>query len=228
MTESQGVDRIPYEGADGIDFSIITMRMRCLPLLVDDLFLGMQAMNVGLVDSIVTDYEYDLLNEYLEIERTPGQLAMTVSAMSQMWVYGLYEVLRMWRDRIYHFRELHRTGGIVSKLKDMPADDPYNFTIETRKLQLKRYNEDPAYREIIEEAWSRIEPVYRMVELFRMNLAKHCAPGKDGVMPQAPGYGRINMLCGAMDFELVDKVGSYYLMNRRDIADKLRRALSSG
>jgi hypothetical protein len=226
MTDN-GDDCIPYEGADRINFSIITKQMRCLPLLEDDLFLGMQAMNVGLVDSIITDYEYGLLNEYLEFDKTPGQYAMTVSAMSQMWVYGLYEVLRMWRDRIYHFRELHRKGGIVSKLKDMPSDDPYNFTIRTRILQLKRFKEDPAYRETIDSAWNRIEPVYRMFELFRMNLAKHCAPGKDGVMPQAPGYGRISMLCGAMDFELVDKVGSYYLMNRRDIADKLRRALSA-
>jgi len=67
-----------------------------------------------------------------------------------------------------------------------------------------------------------IEPIYRIIEIFRMNLAKHCAPGKDGIMPRAPGYGRINRWCGSMDYELIDRDGYYITMNRRDIADALR------
>lgn len=59
-----------------------------------------------------------------------------------------------------------------------------------------------------------------------MNLAKHCAPGKDNLLPSTPGYGRINMLCGAMDYELINKDGSYYVLNRRDIADGLRKVFS--
>ena len=64
-----------------------------------------------------------------------------------------------------------------------------------------------------------------MTELFRMNLAKHSAPGKDRVIPRAPGYGRINRWCGAMDYELIEKDGYYTTMNRRDIADALRKTL---
>jgi len=215
-------DHVPYESWDKLDFSVITMGMKKLPFFNDDLYLGMQAMNVGIVDSVVTEQEYALLREWFEIECTPGELAMAVSALSQMWIYGLYEVLRMWRDRRYQFEKLRQNGGIDPKIESKTDDEPLNLTIEVRKRQLLLYKDDSTYREKIAETWSKLEPVYRMTELFRMNLAKHCAPGKDGVVPRAPGYGRINRWCGAMDYELVDKDGTYSFLNRRDIADVLR------
>ena len=218
-------DELPYKGWNDLDFSVITMGMKWLPFFEDDLYLGMQAMNVGVVDSVITEYEYALLREWFEIEKTPTESAMAVSAMSQMWIYGLYEVLRMWRDRRFQFRKLHDNGGIEPKISGMSDDDPINLTIETRKKQLLRFKDDATYRDKIEETWESIEPIYRMIELFRMNLAKHCAPGKDGIMPRAPGYGRINRWCGSMDYELIDQNGYYITMNRRDIADALRKCV---
>ena len=217
---------IPYKSLNDIDFSIITMRIKFLPFYEDDLYLGMQAMNIGISDSVITNYEYELLREYIEIEKTPSDTALAVSALSQMWVYGLYEVLRLWRDRKYQFSKLFSNGGIDLKINGMSDDDPINITIETRKSQLKRYKDDSGYRTKIDETWDRIEPVYRMVELYRMNLAKHSAPGKNDVMPRAPGYGRINKWCGTMDYELIQKDGGYAVMNRRDIADCLREILT--
>jgi hypothetical protein len=218
-------DEIPYVSWNQLDFSIITMGMKQLPFFEDDLWLGMQAMNVGIVDSVVTEHEYALLREYNELEKTPVESAMAVSALSQMWVYGLYEVLRMWRDRRFQFDRLLQTGGISPKLDNLPDEEPANLTIEMRRRQLKRFRDDAAYRDDIDVAWRRLEPIYHMTELFRINLAKHCAPGKDGVMPRAPGYGRINRWCGAMDYELIDREGYYHYMNRRDIADALRKTL---
>lgn len=218
-------DDVPYEAWSELDFSIITMGMKKLPFFEDDLYLGMQAMNVGIVDSVVTEQEYALLRKWFEIERTPGELATAVSALSQMWIYGLYEVLRMWRDRRFQFEKLRQSGGIDLKLEGMSEVEPQNLTIEVRKRQLLRYKNEAAYRERIETTWSKLEPIYRMTELFRMNLAKHCAPGNDGVVPRAPGYGRINRWCGAMDYEVVDKGGYYSILNRRDIADGLRAIL---
>lgn len=226
MHEHDDHDDLLYVPWGQIDFSIITMGVKHLPFFEDDVYLGMQAMNVGVADSVVTQYEYELLREYLEIEKTPLETALAVSALSQMWVFGLYEVLRMWRDRRYQFDKLFKNGGIDPKIEDMPDDDPMNLTLEVRKDQLKRYRDQSEYRQTIENAWSRIEGVYRMAELFRINLAKHCAPGKDGVIPRAPGYGRINNWCGAMDYELIEKDGYYTTMNRRDIADAFRRSLS--
>ncbi len=182
-------------------------------------------MNVGIVDSVVTEHEYALLREYNELEKTPGESAMAVSALSQMWIYGLYEVLRMWRDRRFQFSKLLESGGIDLKLENLPEDDPLNLTVEIRRRQLERFRDDSIYRDQIDATWQKLEPVYRMTELFRINLAKHCAPGKDGMVPRAPGYGRINRWCGAMDYELIDKAGYYHYMNRRDIADALRKTL---
>ena len=107
----------------------------------------------------------------------------------------------------------------------LPDDEPLNLTNEVRRRQLLRYKDDAAYRAKIDDVWTKIEPIYRMTELFRMNLAKHCAPGKDGAVPRAPGYGRINRWCGAMDYELIDKDGCYSFLNRRNIADALRAVI---
>lgn len=217
---------LQYEPPDRLDYSVLTMGMKMLPFFKDDLYLGMQAMNVGMVDAVITEQEYVLLREWFETEKTPGDQALAVSALSQMWIYGLYEVLRMWRDRRFQFEKLRANGGIDPKLEALPGDDPLNMTIETRREQLLRYRDDAKYRDEIERTWKKLEPAYRLTELFRMNLAKHCAPGKDGVVPRAPGYGRINRWCGAMDYELIDKDGSYSFLSRRDIADFLRKLLT--
>jgi hypothetical protein len=182
-------------------------------------------MNVGISDSVITKHEYALLREYIEIERTPGETAMAVSALSQMWVYGLYEVLRMWRNRRFQFTRLRDNGGVDLKLSSLPDDDPSNLTVEFRRKQLEQFRSDSGYRDRIETTWAKIEPVYRLTELFRINLAKHTAPGKDTTIPRAPGYGRINRWCGAMDYELIDQDGYYSFINRRDVADTLRAAL---
>ncbi|AEL06923.1 hypothetical protein VDF98_16250 [Xanthomonas campestris pv. raphani] len=119
--EQMGDDRnyydetAPYEGLNEIDFSIITMGMKWLPFFEDDLHLGMQAMNAGIADSVITQMEYKLLREWFEIERTPFESATAVSALSQMWIYALYEVLRMWRDRRFEFNKLFDNGGMLSR-----------------------------------------------------------------------------------------------------------------
>ena len=68
--------------------------------------------------------------------------------------------------------------------------------------------------------------MFEFVELFRINFAKHCAPGKNNAIPRAPGYGRLNKLCGALDFELLHRNDIYSYSNRRDVADALRKAIS--
>lgn len=218
-------EELPYKRFNDVDFSVITSKFRWLPIFDDDLWLGMQAMNVGVTDFVITQQEYALRDEWIEIEKTPTESAIIVSALSQMWIYGLYEVIRLWRDRRYELTKLRKNGGIDMKIKNLPDNDPLNISIDIRKRQLELYKSSEEYRQSIEEAWAKIEPVFRLVELFRMNLAKHCAPGKDGVVPRAPGYGRINLWCGSMDYELIDKEGRYQYLNRRDIADLLRRSI---
>ena len=211
-----------YTDPSEIDFSILTMRWRDLALFEGDLFLGMQGMNIGIADAVITPWEYRLRNEYIENERIPFDSATTVSAFSQMWLFTVYEVMRVWRDRIYKYRKWHQTGGLNQIRANLDTEDDLNFTKHVKRRQVERYQDDEEFRKRSESEWVLFEPVYRMVELLRMNLAKHAAPGKEAMLPRMPGYGRINMICGAMDFEVIDKDGNYYDLNRRDVADALR------
>jgi len=52
-----------YQNLDEINFSIIPTGLKKLPFFEDDVFLGMQAINIGLVDQLITQYEYALLRE---------------------------------------------------------------------------------------------------------------------------------------------------------------------
>lgn len=97
MVDNCGSEEI-YEFESKIDDSILTMS-RLKIVFFDDVFLNMQGMNIGVADSFITQDEYELLREYLEIEKTPFDSAMLVSALSQMWVFALYELLRQWRER---------------------------------------------------------------------------------------------------------------------------------
>lgn len=81
-----GGDYLPFEE---IDFSIIANDFRFLPFYRDDLLLGMQAINIGITDPNISQYEYNLLETYIEKERTPSFEAMTVGAFSQMWIFAL-------------------------------------------------------------------------------------------------------------------------------------------
>ncbi len=225
MVDAFETDDVVYQPQSKIDYSILTMSWRKL-VFFDDVFLNMQGMNIGLADSVVTQYEYQLLEEYFDGEKTPLETGLTVGAMSQMWVFALYELLRQWRERNFKFKKWFVNGGIDDKIKQFSKSDNLNLAQNIRVHQLEEYSKSHETRQKLDKQWTLIESLYRTVELYRINLAKHCAPGKDNLLPSAPGYGRINMLCGAMDYELINKDGSYYVLNRRDIADGLRKVFS--
>ncbi len=211
-----------YPYIDDIDFSLITMGWRKLALLEDDLYLGMQGMNVGITDTVITQWEYSLLQEYIEIEKTPLDSALRVSAFSQMWVFAVYEVMRLWRERVRKYSRWYSNGGIEQLIANLSDDNTMNMSIKTRKANLERYHDDAEFRDRSEQEWQLFQPIFEGVELLRINIAKHAAPGKESVVPRAPGYGRINMMCGAMDYEVINKDNIYTIINRRDIAEHLR------
>ena len=65
--------------------------LRALPLVADDLYLQMQAFNLGVVDSILNDQEDQLLVEYYVEERTPIS-TLVVVAIAQLWVFGTVRI----------------------------------------------------------------------------------------------------------------------------------------
>jgi hypothetical protein len=94
--------------------------------LFDELYLGMQAMNVGVMDLHIEEMEQSLWNLYMEMERTPVPEATLVSALSQMWVFALYELLRTWRQRV---RELVDYGD---KLRSAGKSEKKKLIAEKR------------------------------------------------------------------------------------------------
>jgi hypothetical protein len=227
-----------YKSLEQLDFRIITTGVKKLPFFEDDIFLGMQAINIGLIDQLITQYEYELLREYNRIEKTPDS-TMAVSALSQMWIYALYEVLRMWFARKRKCESLKKEFDSLQEdeekdewLKDKDIDDDSNLTASIQKTQMLRFIHDDEYRKGIDNTHQNLEEIFRGVELIRINLAKHEAPKYKKAIPKSPGYGRINDWCGSLDFQLLEKNknytdivdnDSYYTtLSRRDIADALR------
>lgn len=185
-----------------------------LPLF-DDLFLSMQGQNVMLVDFYLRDLERDLLRELIEIERTPVPDTLFVSALSQMWIFAVYELLRTWRQRV---RDLKRDAQ-----KPTGAHPGHSSLAGLYyKDQLARLRKKPAYAQELDRALRRVEPLFARIESLRMNLAKHEVPKMHRVPAMAPGYGRIDGMTGSISWQV--DLGSNYvdLVSRRSIADQLR------
>src|SRR5258708_30689789 len=69
--------------------------------MTDDIYLGLQAQNIARVEmSVMRRWEVEVLDEQ---EDDPGNYQglkyRELMALSQMWVFGLYEFLRTWRQR---------------------------------------------------------------------------------------------------------------------------------
>jgi hypothetical protein len=213
-----------YQPYDKIEFWKAHHLFQSL-VLFDDMFLNMQAMNIAIVDDFITECEYGLLREYIEIEKTPMDTAIFVSAQSQMWIFALYELLRTWRSRISSLIKWKDSGAIETMLKKVKEDE-LNLAALMRQRHLKQLRDDPEFETQLKADRDAVEPIFRMTEAIRINLAKHEVPKKGNLIPRAPGYGRINMGCGALDFEIQLSHDEFEFLNRRDIADSIRKLYS--
>lgn len=194
-----------------------------LPLF-EDLFLSMQGQNVMLVDFYLRDLERSLIRRYIEIDRTPFPETLIVSALSQMWIFALYELLRTWRQRVRDLKQAAQKPP-QPPVQATPLSD---ITLMFRKDQLERVRTDAAFVSEIDQAYARIEPLFRRIEALRMNLAKHEVPKMKGVPALAPGYGRIDLMSGSIQWQVDLGENVVDLISRRDIADYLRAAVIGG
>jgi hypothetical protein len=199
-----------------------------LPLF-EDLFLNMQGQNVMLVDFYLQDLERDLLHEYIEIERTPFPATLIVSALNQMWIFGLYELLRTWRQRVRDLKQ-EAAKALVPAPANAPNGEPApkDLALLYRQGQLQRLRDDPAFAAEVNEAYDRIELLFRRIEALRMNLAKHEVPKMKGVPSLAPGYGRIDMMSGSMVWQVDLGNMTVDMVSRRSLADQLREIVIGG
>ncbi len=198
--------------------------------LFDDLYLRMQAMNLDMVDEVLRDEEVALLRRYMEIERTPLPEALFVSALSQLWIFGMYELLRTWRQRV---EEILR---FVRAWNNLPPTQRKKYVLEKRR-KIKKLSQhalqspwqhysralrSPKFLRELENACDRSERAFRRIEALRVSLAKHEVPKAKGALALAPGYGRIDMTSGSIYWQIILQGNEVDLISRQTIAEQCR------
>jgi len=185
-------------------------------------FLLMQANNLGLVDEMIEDMERQLLQEYVERERTPHPTFDKVSALSQLWVFGVFQKLLQIADRVRYLPREQREAQIASHREELPL---WHY----RSLVQAATDESQADR--IRTALSRLERPFRRVEALRVNLAKHEMPIHEMPKPRrrtgpaalGAGYGRIDSATGSIWWMVPLRDHEVDALSRRDIARECRK-----
>lgn len=218
-----GADEIGYEPAESISPSALPNALRGLTLFGGDPYLSMQATNLGLVDGFCMQLETNLMRLQMERDDTPALEATFLSAQSQMWIFAAYEALRTWRQRARDLLKWSGNGGLAGKITELRKDVGFrHYGREIRADQLEEYLVSPERVQKVKDDLRRIHMAYERMHMLRIALAKHEVSGRKNSIAYAPGYGRINMWCGAIDFELSIGPAILGTVNRRDIADELR------
>jgi hypothetical protein len=221
-THDDGDDDRSYESASQVDPRTLPAALRSLELF-DDPYLSMQATNLGMVDMFCMQLEDQLLATYHTSDRTPVMDTAFVSAQSQMWIFAVYELLRTWRQRAKDAIKWAQNGGLPGKIAELSQDVGFLHAGRLiRARQLEQLLTEPARLEKLQADLRRVHMPFERMHFLRIALAKHEVSGRRNSIAYAPGYGRINMWSGAIDFELSN--GRYILgnINRRDLANDIR------
>ena len=191
--------------------------------LFRDPYLSVQAQNLAVVDGFLNTLEHRVLQRLFREDRTPLDDAVFLNAQSQMWIFAAYEVMRTWRQRANEMIKLHENGGLHLKLNALESDQGFVHDANLRKASmLREVITNPKIIMALSDDLRRTHILFTRMEYIRISLAKHEVPGRAKALALAPGYGRINSWCGALDYELNN--GKYIMgyINRRDIADGIR------
>lgn len=198
--------------------------------LCDDLWLGMQARNIAMVDiSVIRPIEGQALTAYMERERTPVDILLPLSALSQMLVFSLYEFLRTWRqrakeiiriaERYQSLPEGERDAFLAKSVSDAEAKENMVKIAPTFYSEHIAKVSDTRFVDGLKSYFELSEGLFRDAEALRVNLAKHEVPKTPGIIAEAPGYGRMSYRDGAIYWFLTLKDGSLLQVNRRELAN---------
>lgn len=204
-----------------VDPSALPAALRSLELF-DDPYLSMQATNLGVVDQFCMTLEDRLRQSHFDESPTRLPDAVFLSAQSQMWIFAAYEALRTWRQRAKEAIRWAENGGLAIKIADLRKDVGFRHTGRLiRANQLQRLIDQPIRIDKLRDDLRRVHIPYERMRLLRISLAKHEVAGAKEIAV-APGYGRINMWTGAIDFELSRGRVILGTLSRLDVANELR------
>jgi hypothetical protein len=207
--------------------------------LCDDLFLSMQAQNIALVDILVIrPMESALLQAYYaNDDRMPPGDAMLVAAISQMWIYYLYEFMRTWRQRAkevldaaeeYERQETSEKKSATRAKHQAAIHKRRKYIRMTPNFQgahLERIT-DPQFVASVRAYYDSMASMFRRIEGVRVTLAKHEIPktGKYQMIAEHPGYTRFDtVFTGSAYWQFTLKDGSVDVVQRRSIANEFLR-----
>jgi hypothetical protein len=207
--------------------------IQSLPILGDEPYLFMQVMNLGIVDDYLVALERELFREYLATDSTPLPDALLVSALSQMWIFAVYELLRTWRQRcrdVLKFAQQcselkgsKRESHMIQKQKRLEDHSPFAAGQEAPLWSAFERAAIEAYFVIqIRKAYDGSERLFRRIEALRMHLAKHERPKAPGSFAMAPGYARLDRLTGSLCWQILLRENEVDIISRREIADWCR------
>lgn len=184
----------------------------CRLPLFDDLFLRMQAFNLGLVDEYLSELESKLTRELIDTERTPPS-TIFVTALAQLWVFGVYEILRTWRHRsnsILAFAAkvkgstlAERRRLIEDKKRELQSSVGH-LSADMRWAHYQKAVRDQRFRKRLACSVDRFEFTFRRIEALRVALAKHEMPddaGGRGIPAMNPGYARIDTVSASIQWQ---------------------------
>jgi hypothetical protein len=221
--EPEDSDELPYRLPAEIDFSALRVVLGRLELFGDDPFLRQQAFSLSAVDQFITGLEYDVLRKLNAEEHTPVPEVLFLSAQSQMWIFAVYEMIRTWRQRARNIIKWSDNGGLETKLLALEKEIGYlHVGRKIRAEQIKRVLADPSIIDRVRRDLRSIHIPFARIEAIRVSIAKHEVGGHKNSIALRPGYGRINLWCGSLDYELENGPYSMGYISRRDIADELR------
>jgi hypothetical protein len=203
--------------------------------MTDDIYLGLQAQNIARVEmSVMRRWESEALDEQ---EADPGSYQgpkyRELMALSQMWVFGLYEFLRTWRQRarlLLQFEEQYNKlvtqaerdaylKNIVEKAKNkarLATRFPVYYPEHVAKIA------DPKFMKWVRDYRDKTEELYGELSAVRMPAAKHelpKKPGQEALIADAPGMGLPDTLTGSICWQVL--LGdNQTTIRRRNLADK--------
>lgn len=222
----------PASREDGITPNL-AKSLQSLPLIEDDPYIYLQAQDLGIVDEFIAPIESNLLREYLETDRTPLPNTLIVSALSKLWVFGIYEFLRTWRQRIRNVLQFvdkvisleeGSREALISRKKEML--ERKSAIPETTPFQWRAFEEaieNPAFVQKLQRAYDSSERTFRRIEAFRVNLAKHEIPRSEGSFGMYPGYSRIDMITGSISWSVGLGNNEVDIITRQQISESCRK-----
>lgn len=216
-------DQAAEAARDAVHPAALAAALRGLELFGDDPYLSMQATNLGMVDVFCSGLEDDLRHLNAVQDGTPVLEAAFLSAQSQMWMFAVYEALRTWRERARKVIAWAQNRHLAERVEALKEDLGYLHTNRLmRATQLEQVLADPNRLVALEADLRRIHILFSQLDFLRTSLAKHEVKGKKNSIAFAPGYGRINLWTGAIDFELSTGRVILGTLNRRQVADAIR------